>query len=169
MHVERLLLVCCGYEDDGESVRVYLDGPDPEPSVSRRRGRKGPLFYLLVGEDAEDMRHYLRTYRVWQCMRLPKPLTRQRAVAAIRAGFAWHGGGGSAVYEFASTRRVADEEHRGRLRREIELTIGSVLENPMRPDELSQLHLMEDVVNTAPAGVELATAQEVVASYPDEQ
>lgn len=168
MEVERLLLCCCGYEDDGECVRVYLDGPNPTPSVSRPRGRKEPLFRLIAGDDADAIRSYLRTYKVWQCLRIAPPLTKQRAVAAIRIAFAWHGGGGSAVYQFASTRRVADEDHRERLRREVGLCIGSVLENPVHPHELPQLHLLEDAVNTAPAGVELVTPQEVVAGYAEE-
>jgi hypothetical protein len=57
---------------------------------------------------------------------------------------------------------IDSEAHRQRLQREIRLFIESILENPVRPGELEKLQAIEDVVNVAPAGVELVTTAEVV-------
>lgn len=161
MKVEELFLLCCGYEDAGDYIRVFLDSPSPKPSISRRRGVRGPVHHDFTGDDARLIRRYLQTFRVWQCLRVPPPYSKQRGVLALRIALEWHGGAGSALYAFGSTRRVASEGHRDRLREEINLCIGTVLENPVHDYELPQLHLLEDVVNTCPLTVELTTPQEV--------
>jgi hypothetical protein len=60
---------------------------------------------------------------------------------------------------------IDSEAHRERLRREVNLLIGSVLENPVRIGELQELQAIEDVVNAAPTGVELASTAELVNAY----
>ena len=77
----------------------------------------------------------------------------------------WNFGEGAALFRLALTRMIADEAHRQRLQREVRLLIASVIENPVRDGELQDLQVIEDVVNVAPVGVELATADEVVTGY----
>jgi hypothetical protein len=161
MRVEEMFLFCCGYEDAGDYIRVFFDSPSPKPSISRERGVRGRYYHDFSGDEAGLIRRHLQTYRVLQCLRVPPPYSKRRGVLALRIALEWHAGAASALYEFASTRRVASEEHRDQLRREINLCVGTVLENPVHDHELPQLHLLEDVVNTCPLRVELATPQEV--------
>jgi hypothetical protein len=62
----------------------------------------------------------------------------------------------------ARTRMIADETHRDRLQCEVRLLIEMVLENPVRDNEFEELQTLEDAINTAPVGVELATTAEIV-------
>lgn len=164
MQAEELFLFCCGYEDAGGYIRVFFDSLNPKPSISRERGVRGPFHRDFTDDDARLIRRHLQTYRVLQCLRVPWPYSKRRGVLALRIALEWHAGAASALYAFASTRRVASEEHRDQLRGEINLCIGTVLENPVHDHELPQLHLLEDVVNTCPLHVELATPQEVFGS-----
>jgi hypothetical protein len=161
MDVQQLFLVACGYEDTGEEIRVFLDSPTPEPSVSRKRGQRASLFHLFAGEQAEAIREWLSRHKAWQVLRVPPDYTKQRGIAALRVAHSWSGGSASPLFEFASTRRIDGEEHRERLRAEVEALIGSLIENPVNPHDFPDLQLVEDVVNTAPLNAEPASFREV--------
>lgn len=155
----------CGYEVVGGQLRLYLDSPTPTRSYTRERGVRSPLFRLYAGADAQAVVAWLDANKAWQCMRVAPPLTAERAVRAVLLADNWHGGEGSGLLRLARTRVVADDAHREQLRREVRLLIGMVLENPVRGGELQELHLVEDVVNTAPLGVELCGTAEVVDAF----
>ncbi len=155
----------CGYEVVGGQLRLYLAGPSPVPDFTRERGVRTPLFRLYGGRDAEEILAWLARNRAWQCLRVPPAFTREQGVRAVLAASEWHGGEGSGLCRLARTRVIADEAHRQRLQREVRLLIGSVIENPVRDGELQDLQTVEDVVNVAPVGVELATTGEVVTGY----
>ena len=160
MDVEHLLLTCCGFEDDGAVVRFFLDGPTPEPSLTRDRGTRTPLFHMVAREDAQAVRDYLARHRCWDVLRVPADYTRDRGIAAVRVAARWHSGRYSPLYLFATDRRLRDEEHGGQLRRAVGFLIGSVLENPVHDYEYADLALLREVIDTAPVGVELCTAAE---------
>lgn len=159
--IERLFLIACGYEDNGQEFRLFLEGPNPQPSVNRPRGVRTNLFYLFAGEEAEAIRAWLVTRKAWQVLRVPPPYSKERGIVALRIAQSWSSGPASPLFQFASARRIEGDEHRERLRVEVNALIGDVIENPVQPHELPDLQLVEDVVNTAPAGVELATFREV--------
>ena len=161
MRVEELLLLCCGIEDDGQCVKLYLDSPQPELSVSREQGIRTQLFHLFSGDDAETIRNYLATRRAWDVLRVAPEYSKERGIAALRIASQWHSGQWSPLYSFASTRRIHGEKHREQLRHEVNVLIGSVLENPVHPHEYADLSLLRDVIATAPLDTELATAREV--------
>lgn len=163
MNVEQLLLVCCGFEDDGENFKFYLDSPNPQPSLDREQGVRTSLFRLFSGEDAEAIRRYLATRRAWDVLRVPPDYTRERGIAALKVAVQWHSGSGSPLYAFASTRRIQGDKHREQLRREINALIGDVLENPNPgdPTEYARLSLLREVIFTAPLDTELASPREV--------
>jgi hypothetical protein len=161
MDVERLFLICCGYEDTGKDFRLFLEGPNPQPSISRSRGVRTNLFYLFTDADAEAIRQWLVSRKAWQVLRVPTPYSKERGIAALRIAQSWSSGPASPLFQFASTRRIQDQEHRERLRVEVAALIGSVIENPVHPHELPDLQAVEDVINTAPVGVELSTFREV--------
>jgi hypothetical protein len=161
MSVEELLPLCCGVEDDGKSVKLYLEGPDPKPSFDREQGVRTPLFHLFSGEDAEAIRRYLATHRAWAILFVPPDYAKERGVAALKIAAQWHSGQRSPLYSFASTRRVHGPKHQDQLRREVNALIGSVLENPVHPHEYDHLSLLREVINTAPLDTELATVREV--------
>ena len=73
----------------------------------------------------------------------------------------WRGGDGSATSDFARDRLIRGDEHRERLRREVELLVGMVLGNPVKKGELEELHELQDVANAAPIDTELCTPAEV--------
>jgi hypothetical protein len=155
----------CGYECVGDQVRLYVDGPTPTPSFDRRQGVRSPLFRLYSGQDAESILAWLAQNRAWQVLRVPPPLTPERGVRAVLAASEWHCGEGSALALLARTRMIVSDDHRQRLQREVSLLIGSVLENPVRDGEFPELQGIEDVVNAAPIGVELANTDEVVNTF----
>jgi hypothetical protein len=163
MKVAELLLTCCGFEYFGETIKVYLDSPNPEPSTSREQGIRTTLFHLFASEDAEAIRCYLAAHRTWDVLRVPQPYTKTRCIRALRISFDWHSGSGSPLYSFASTRRIHGESHRNQLRRELNALFGDVLESPNAgsPSEYGDLTLLREVVATAPANIELATSDEV--------
>ena len=153
--------MCCGYEDFGNELRLYLDSPMPKPSISRERGVRTKLFHLFAGEDAEAIRSWLARNKAWQVLRVPQDYTTDRGIRAIRIAYQWRSGKGSPFYLFASTRRIHGQEHRDRLRAEVRGCIGAVIENPVHRHELTDLQLLKEVIDTAPMNVQLATFQEV--------
>jgi hypothetical protein len=155
----------CGYECVGDQVRLYVDGPTPTPSFDRRQGVRTSLFRLYSGQDAESILMWLAQNRAWQVLRVPPPFTSEPGVRAILAASEWHGGEGSALALLARTRMIVSDDHRHRLQREVSLLIGSVLENPVRDGEFQELQGIEDVINAAPTGVELASTSEVMNAY----
>lgn len=76
MNIWDIFPLIVGYERVGDQVRLYVDGPTPEPSFTRQRGVRTPLFHLYAGRDAEAVLAWLDRNRVWQCLRVP-PLTPQ--------------------------------------------------------------------------------------------
>lgn len=161
MQVERLFLLCCGFEDDGNEVKVYLDSPDPQPSISRQHGVRTSLFHLSVGEDAEAIRRFVSQHRTWDLLRVPQAFSRERGVKAIHIAWQWHGGKGCPIYEFASTRTIHGERHREQLRQKVNAIIGSVIENPVRPGEYEELVLLREVIVTAPIDTALAASNDI--------
>ena len=155
-------MTCVGFEDDGGHVRFFLDSPRPEVSLTRGRGVRTPLFRLFAGDDAHKFREYIARHRCWEVMRVPPEYTPERGAAAVRIAARWHAGRSSPLHLFAAARRVRDEEHRGQLRRAVGYLIASVLENPVHDREYADLTLLRQVIDTAPAGVELCAAREAV-------
>ncbi len=165
MDLDILCLHLCGYERVGDDrYRLYVEGPVRRPSTNRRFGAKTPFFFLYAGEDAERFGAWLARNRVWMCLRVPT-YDREKGVRAVLVADRWRGGDGSAIAGFGCDRVIRDEGHRNRLRHEVELLVGMVLENPVRDGELEELHELQDVVNAGPVGVKLATAAEVVAAH----
>lgn len=154
-----------GYELIGDRVKLYVEGPTPVPSFTRRRGVRTPLFHLHAGRDAEEIMEWLDVNRAWQVMRVPPPYTTELGVRAVLLAANWHGGSGSAMLALARTRAIADDAHRERLRHEVRLLVEMALENPVRDGEFAELQTLEDAINTAPLSVELATAAEVVDGF----
>jgi hypothetical protein len=163
MGIEQLFLTCCGFEDDGQCVKFYLDCPAPKPSILREQGVRTPLFHLVHGEDAAAVRQWLVGRRAWDVLRVPADYSKERGIAAIKIACDWHSGHGSPLHSFASTRTIHGEKHRDQLRREVNALIDSVLENPVREGEYEGLSLLREVVNTAPLDTELATTRELFA------
>jgi hypothetical protein len=155
----------CGFERVGDQVRLYVDGPTPTPSFTRRRGVRTPLFHLYAGRDAEEIVEWLDRNRAWQVMRVPPPYTPELGVRAVLLAANWLGGSGSAMFGLARARLIADDAHRERLRQEVRLLVEMVIENAVRDGEFEELQTLEDAINAAPLGVELATAAEVVDGF----
>jgi hypothetical protein len=158
VNIDLLLTTCSGFEDDGEYVRFFLDSPTPVPSLTRERGVRTDLFHLFGGDDAERFREYLARHRCWDVMRIPPPFSPERGAAAVRVAGRWHAGRYSPMYLFASTHRVRDQEHRDQLRRAVGFLIASVLENPVRESDYTDLDLLRQVIETAPVATDLGTA-----------
>ena len=165
MELDSLFIYASGYEKVADDLyRVYVDGPVPTPQLNRRVGERTHLFHLFAGADAARVEAWLACHRAWMCFRVPH-YTREKGVQAVLAADRWRGGDGSALSDLGRDRLIRDENHRRRLRHEVELLIGMVLENPVRDGELGELHVIQDVVNTGPVGVELATAAEVIEAF----
>ena len=160
MDIDWLLMTCVGFEDNGEHVRFYLDGPTPVPSVTRDRPVRTALFHMTCGADAERFREYLARHRCWAVMRVPQPYTPERGAVAVEVARRWHAGPHSPLYLFAADRRIRDEEHRGQLRRVVAHLIASVLENPVNDRDDPDLDLLRQVVETAPVGTDLGTVND---------
>lgn len=164
MNLDILFMYVAGYEQVGDHYRLYVDGPIPKPQLHRRVGERMPLFHLFAGDDAGRIEAWLSSHRAWQCLRVPT-YDREKGVLAVLTADRWRGGDGSALSQLGRDRTIRDEAHRSRLRNEVELLIGMVLENPVRDGELGELHVIQDVVNAGPVGVELATSAEVIEAY----
>ena len=161
MNIEYLLMTCCGFEKAGEDqFRLYVTGPVPKPQLHRRYGERTPLFHLFAGPDAGRIEAWLARNRAWQCLRIPT-YDRAKGLRAVLTADRWRGGDGSALSDFGRDRLIHDHDHRERLRTEVELLVGMVLGNPVRPGELEELHELQDTINAAPLGTELCTAAEV--------
>lgn len=161
MNIDLLLMTCYGFEDDGEHVRFFLDGPNPELSMKRERGVRTELFHLFGGQEAQAIREYLARHRCWDVMRVPPDYTHDSGIAAVRTAARWHSGRHSPLFIFATDRRIRDEEHRGQLRRAVRHLISSVLENPVNDRDYPDLNLLRQVIETAPLDAELCTAADV--------
>ena len=165
MDLDILFLYVAGYEKVADDqYRLYVTGPIPKPQLHRRVGERMPLFHLFAGADATRIEAFLTRHRAWMCLRIPT-YTREKGVRAVLAADRWRGGDGSAISDFARDRIIRSEDHRSILRTQTEWLVNMVLENPVRDGELEQLHDLQDVVNAAPVGVELATTAEFIAGY----
>jgi hypothetical protein len=161
MDIDRLFVLACGFEDDGKEFRLFLEGPNPKPSFDRDRPRKTNLFFLFAGEEADAIRKWLSNKKAWHVLRVPQPYTKARGIAAIRIARSWCSGPASPFFAFVSNRRIDGEDHRDELRREVNLLVGSIIENPVHPHEYADLTLLREVIESAPVNVELATFREV--------
>ncbi|MBY0460262.1 MAG: hypothetical protein K2V38_23345 [Gemmataceae bacterium] len=165
MNLDNLFMCATGYEKvAADQYRLYVDGPTPTPQFDRRVGERTHLFHLFAGIDAERVEAWLTTHRAWMCLRVPT-YDRAKGVRAVLAADRWRGGDGSALSDLGRDRIIRDEDHRRRLRAEVELLVGLVLENPVRAGELAELHDLQDAINAGPVGVELATAAELVEAF----
>jgi hypothetical protein len=70
--IERLFLIACGYEDNGQEVRLFLEGPNPTPTRDRLQGRRSNLFYLFSHDEAEAIRCYVSAHPEWEKLRVPE-------------------------------------------------------------------------------------------------
>lgn len=156
----------CGYERVGrDQLRLYVESVTPQPNFSRQRGERSPLFHLYAGADAHAVLSWLDRNRAWQCLRVPPVFTTDLGVRAVLSAADWNSGEGSALFTLARTRVIESADHRQRLQREVRLLIEMVLENPVRPGEFWELQALEDAINAAPLGVELAATAEVVNAF----
>lgn len=162
MNFWNLFTRVCGYEVIGDRVRLYVDSPKPAPNFDRERGERSCLFYLYAGREAEAVIEWLNKHRAFQVLRVAPLFTAKLGASALLVAADWHAGEGSALYLLARTRMIANDAHRDRLRREVRHLLSMVLENPVRDGEFEALQTLEDGINAAPLGVELATAAEVV-------
>ena len=160
MNIDTLLMTCVGFEDDGEHVRFFLDGPNPEPSLKRERGVRTELFHLFGGNEAKAIRDYLSRKRCWDVMAVPPDYDKSRGIAALQVAARWHSGRWSPMYLFAADRRIRGEEDRSQLRRAVRYLIASVLENPVHDHDYTDLNLLRQVIETAPLDTELCTVAE---------
>jgi len=161
MDLDILFLYVAGYEKlTDDQYRLYVTGPVPKPQLHRRVGERMPLFHLFAGPDAERIEAWLARNRAWQCLRIPT-YDRKKGVRAVLTADRWRVGDGSAISDLGRDRLIRDEDQRKRLRNEVELLVGMVLGNPVRPGELEELHELQDVVNAAPLDTELCPAVEV--------
>ena len=163
MNLWKIFPSICGYERIGDQVRLYVDGPTPQPNFTRRRGVRTALFRLHAGRDAEDILAWLDRNRAWQVMRVSPPYSPELGIRAVLLATDWRGG--SAMLDLARSRKIADAAHRERLQREVRLLIEMVLDNPVRDGEFGELQELEDAINAAPLGIELATAAELVDGF----
>lgn len=155
----------CGYERLGDQIRLYVEGTTPQPNFGLSRGRRSSLFHLYGGADVESLLSWLARNRAWQALRVPPEYRTEWGVRAVLLASDWNSGEASGLFLFARTRAVNDDHHRERLQREVRWLISMVLENPVRDGEFSDLQFLEDVINAAPAGVELATPAQVVDGF----
>lgn len=81
-------------------------------------------------------------------------------VNAVTAAFEYHSGGGSPLYQFASTRTVHSAEHRVSLFHEIKLCRLWEVGRNNDPAELSALDNLRDMVELATIGEPLMSFRE---------
>lgn len=89
----------------------------------------------------------------------------QWGARAILLASDWNSGEALGLFRFAGTRVIHDDAHRQQLQREVRLLIAMALENPVRDGEFEELQFLEDVIDSAPAGTELATPAQVVDTF----
>lgn len=70
--IVRLLLIACGFEDNGQEFRLFLEGPNPQPTNHRPRGMRTNLFYLFADDEAEAIRRYVAAHPEWERLRVPE-------------------------------------------------------------------------------------------------
>jgi hypothetical protein len=162
---ESVFVFVCGYEQVDGQLRLYVESANPQPSFDRQQGMRSPLFRLYTGGDAESILAWLDRHRTAQCLRVPPEYRPEWGARAVLLASDWHCGAASALFRFAETRTIHDDDHRLRLQREVRLLIASVLENPVRPGEFEDLQFLEDTVNSASVGVELATPVQIVDAF----
>lgn len=155
----------CGYERVGEQVRVYVESAEPKPTFNLLRGRRAELFHLYAGPDAEAILAWLARNRAWQSLRVAPEYRPEWGARAILLATDWHSGEASGLFRFAGTRVIHDDAHRQQLQREVRLLLAMVLENPVRDGEFEDLQFLEDVIDAAPVGSELATPTQVVDTF----
>ncbi|MEO2088842.1 MAG: hypothetical protein ABGY75_05005, partial [Gemmataceae bacterium] len=115
MDLDILCLYLSGYDRVGDDrFHLYVDGPVPRPSTTRRYGVRTPFFFLYDAEDARRFEGWLSSNRVWMCLRLPH-YTREKGVRAVLVADRWRGGDGSALSDLGRDRTIRDENHRRRL------------------------------------------------------
>ncbi len=165
MNWANVFLCACGYERIGDQVRVYVERADPQPNFHRQRGERSSLFHLYAGQEAEAILVWLARNRAWQCLRVPPEYRPEWGARAVLLASDWHSGEVSGLFQFAGTRAIHDDAHRHQLQREVRLLIAMVLENPVRRGEFEDLQFLEDVIDSAPAGNELATPAQVVDAF----
>jgi hypothetical protein len=74
MQVEELVLRVCGFDDDGERVRVYFDEPNAPPPLGWEQGVRSSVFRDLNPQEAGEFRRYLGQHRKWEYLRVqPAP------------------------------------------------------------------------------------------------
>lgn len=78
---------------------------------------------------------------------------------AVELAFAWHGGGGNPLYQFASTRQVHDDKHRERLLAEIEGCLAHAGEG-----DTAALRDLRGIARHVRAGIELMADDELFVS-----
>lgn len=165
MNWVNVLACSCGYERVGEQVRVYVESAEPQPSFNRQRGARSALFHLYAGRDAEALLAWLARNRAWQSLRVAPEYRPEWGARAILLASDWNSGEASGLFRFATTRAIHDYSHRQQLQREVRLLLAMVLENPVREGEFEDLQFLEDVIDTAPVGSELATPSQVVDTF----
>lgn len=165
MNWANVFLCACGYERIGDQVRVYVERADPQPNFHRQRGARSALFHLYAGQEAEAILVWLARNRAWQSLRVAPEYRPQWGAWAVLLASDWHSGEVSGLFRFAGTRTIHDDGHRHQLQREVRLLLAMVLENPVREGEFEDLQFLEDVINSAPAGNELATPAQVVDAH----
>lgn len=165
MNCANVFLCACGYERIGDQVRVYVESADPQPNFHRQRGERSSLFHLYGGRDAEAILAWLARNRAWQSLRVAPEYRPEWGARAILLASDWHSGEVSGLFRFAGTRAIYDDHHRRQLQREVRLLLAMVLENPVRESEFEELQSLEDVIDSAPAGNELATPAQVVDAF----
>src|SRR5947209_19761666 len=106
MDIDRLFVIACGYADDGEEFRLFLEGPNPKPSFDRDRPKRTNLFFLFAGEEADAIRKWLATRKAWPILKVPPPFTKDRGITALRIDRSWCSGPASPFFPSRSDRRV---------------------------------------------------------------
>ncbi|MFO0824804.1 MAG: hypothetical protein U0792_17080 [Gemmataceae bacterium] len=120
---------------------------------------------MYAGPDAEAILAWLARNRAWQSLRMAPEYRPEWGARAIRLASDWQSGESSGLFQFAGTRAIHDDGHRQQLQREVRLLLTMVLENPVRNGEFEELQFLEDVIDTAPVGSELATPAQVVDTF----
>ncbi len=92
-------------------------------------------------------------------------LSTKRICRTIKLAFEWHGGGGSALYQFASTYKIHGEGHRRKIYDEIDETL-KPKDNGWNPTKknIAELEYIRSTVKALPVDWELVS-DEVYCRY----